>query len=384
MTRKVLFLSRYASLRGAIEEILTSLSAELPATGFEAEVYGRSLFGESPGFADGTRRYRTPLPRPGWFANRGGLRDLIRTCAQRHIDIVHAHGTYRAGYAARLIKRAVGLPYVVTSHGDVHVASARMRKRSFRNVCRSVLRDADAVTHLAPFMAEYSYELCDVSDKSVVIPNGVDFGWWDKPVGAAGEGFVFALGRLMEYKGFSVLIEAMRILADQDVKLSLVLAGQGEFEPNLRAQAGRLGLEVCQDVSDLPAARPGAVCFPGFVAGQAKRAMFDRCLLVAFPSQPNAPESFGVVQIEAMAAGKALVASDIPATRAILTHGKNAELAPPADARLWAQAIRRVACDDDLRLRYEQANRVEAKRYDWPVIAAQYANVYRRILGDGD
>lgn len=380
-TKKVLFLSRYASLRGAIEEIMTSLAAALPALGVEVEIYGRKLPAGRPGFADGAEKVRTPLPRPGRWGKGKSLRPMVRACEEGGVDLIHAHGTYRAGYAARLLSRATGLPYMVTSHGDVHVSSGRMGRRGFRKVCRAVLSDARAVTHLTAFMAEYTYDLCDVADKSTIIPNGIDYAWWDRPGPEATEDFVFALGRLMEYKGFGVLIEAMKILSERGAGLKLVIGGTGPFEAALRRQAAGLGLAVCDRVEGLSDRPAGSVCFPGFVAGEEKRALFQRCRLMAFPSQPGAPESFGVVQIEAMAAGKALVAADIPATRAILTHGRNAVLVPPDDAGQWAAAIGRVAGDEALRRDYGRANRIEAKHYDWPAIAARYAEVYRNVLG---
>lgn len=107
------------------------------------------------------------------------------------------------------------------------------------------------------------------------------------------------------------------------------------------------------------------------------------CRFGVFPSQDKTPESFGIVQIEAMAAGKALVVGDIPATGDLVTPGKNAEVVPAADRQRWAEAMEKLLTDQAVRQAYESANILEAQKYDWSRIADCYAEVYRRAAAGG-
>jgi phosphatidylinositol alpha-mannosyltransferase len=120
------------------------------------------------------------------------------------------------------------------------------------------------------------------------------------------------------------------------------------------------------------------VIFTGYVDGPGKHDLFRRAALVAFPSQKG--EGFGLVLIEAMAARKAIVASDFAGTRAIVKDGVNGLLVDPPDADAWAAAIRKLLQDNELRENIERKNFQRAEQYDWPVIAEKFAEIYRRVL----
>ena len=95
-------------------------------------------------------------------------------------------------------------------------------------------------------------------------------------------------------------------------------------------------------------------------------------------------DAFAFVQLEAMASGKAIIASDIPELREVLAAGRNAEIVPLGDTEKWADAIEKLVSDDKTRQRYEQANLVDAEQYNWPAIAKRYAEVYQRVLSGRD
>lgn len=374
---KVLFITKHDVARYGLAEVLSALTASLAHHGVEAVTYSSHESARAGMLPDGRRCLHGPLPKPGRWSARTDARKLAATARDIGAEVLHCHGLHHAGFAGMMVKRLTGLPLVVTSHGDI-TRDKRRRNPLFRWRCGRVLKAADAVTHLGDAMMGYAMEMANVRAKSTIIPNGVDTRWW-RGTGAPVAGrYVLAVGRLDPQKGFDVLIRAMKLLADRGVDIGLVIAGEGDAGGALRAEATGIGLRVAEGLGAVPTAGRGAVCFAGFVQGDDKRNLAAGATLISFSSQHGevAPP---LAVLEAMAAGKAIVGSDIPAARSILVPGQNAELVAAGDPAAWADAIARVAGNDGLRTAYEQQNRRLIEQYDWTSIAARYAEVYRAL-----
>jgi phosphatidylinositol alpha-mannosyltransferase len=94
-------------------------------------------------------------------------------------------------------------------------------------------------------------------------------------------------------------------------------------------------------------------------------------------------ESFGIVLVEAMAAGTAVVASDLDAFRRVLVDGEAGRLAAVEDCDALAEGLIAVLEDDALRAGYVEAAKVAVRRYDWSVVADQIMRVYETVAGAG-
>jgi phosphatidylinositol alpha-mannosyltransferase len=94
-------------------------------------------------------------------------------------------------------------------------------------------------------------------------------------------------------------------------------------------------------------------------------------------------ESFGIVLVEAMAAGTAVVASDLDAFRRVLEDGTAGRLVPVDDAGALAAALIDVLSDDKARKRYVEAAARAVRRYDWSVVAHEILRVYETVAGTG-
>jgi len=374
---KVLFITKHDVARYGLAEVLSALTAALARLGVEAVTYSSHESANTGMLPDGRRCIHGPLPKPGRWSARADARKLAATARDIGADVLHCHGLHHAGFAGMTAKRLTGLPLVVTSHGDI-TRDTRRRNPIFRWRCGRVLRAADAVTHLGDAMMGYAMQMADVRTKSMVIPNGVNAAWWRSAPSVIPGSYLLAVGRLDPQKGFDVLIRAMKKLAEDGVNLGLVIAGEGGAGEALRAEAKSLALTVVEGLASVPQVGKGVVCFTGFVQGDDKRNLAAGAKLMSFSSQHGevAPP---LAILEALAAGKALVASDIPAARSVLVHGEHAELVEPADPLAWASAITRLLTNDELRNRCEHNNRKLIEQYDWDTIAARYAEVYRHV-----
>jgi phosphatidylinositol alpha-mannosyltransferase len=191
---------------------------------------------------------------------------------------------------------------------------------------------------------------------AVLIPNGVHVDrfataeplpGWPRPAGSLG--FV---GRVDEpRKGLAVLFEAFAVLARSHPDLQLLVAGPGEVR------------EV-----------PAGVTMLGQVSEQVKAQVFRSVDVFVAPNTGG--ESFGIILLEAMAAGTPIVASDIDAFRRVLRDGAAGALATVSDPASLAHACAALLDSPARRSRLTDVGRATVARYDWSVVAAEVVHVY--------
>jgi phosphatidylinositol alpha-mannosyltransferase len=170
---------------------------------------------------------------------------------------------------------------------------------------------------------------------------------------------VLFLGRMERRKGPEVLIQAFTRLRDLDVRL--IIAGEGPEYRHCRALTRSLGVETE---------------FMGRVSEEVKRQLFRSVDAYCAPALGG--ESFGIVLIEAMAAGCPVICSDLPGFRAVAEEA--ARLVPPDDAGSLADALREVLCDEDLSLQMRGSSVRIAQAFDWESLAGNVEAIYRNAL----
>lgn len=152
-----------------------------------------------------------------------------------------------------------------------------------------------------------------------------------------GRRIIFALGRMVHYKGFDHLVAAVPALPDDTV---IVIGGSGPMLPQLRASVAAKGLA-------------NKVLLTGRISNEEIDAYFDAADLFCLPSDSRA-EAFGVVLLEAMRAAKPIVASDIPGSGVpwVNVHGTTGLNVPVGDSDALGAAICRILGDRDLARQY--------------------------------
>jgi phosphatidylinositol alpha-mannosyltransferase len=207
---------------------------------------------------------------------------------------------------------------------------------------------------------------------AVVIPNGVAVDKFTNVAPLPGYprrgGTIGFIGRYDEpRKGMDVLVDALGRLIGERPELRLVVAGRGEAEDFL---------------SDLPPAVAQRIDLLGQVSDVDKARMLRSVDVYCAPN--TGQESFGVILLEAMAAGTAIVASDLEAFRRVLDGGAAGALFPAGDARALAQVLAATLDDPAGRARLVAAGERAVAPYDWKIVAQEILRVYElAIAGAG-
>jgi phosphatidyl-myo-inositol alpha-mannosyltransferase len=204
-----------------------------------------------------------------------------------------------------------------------------------------------------------------------VIPNGIDFARFNTPCPpleqlADDRPTVLFVGRLEKRKGLRFLLRAWPSVLERHPRARLVVVGKGRPLEGYRRFAARQGWS------------PTDVVFAGYVATEDLPRYYQRCDVFCAPN--TGQESFGIVLLEAMAAGAPIVASNIPGYRDVVTHGEQGLLVEAQDPEAIASAIGQVLDSADLRESMRLAGQAKARLYDWPRVAAQVLDYYRDVL----
>jgi glycosyltransferase involved in cell wall biosynthesis len=298
---------------------------------------------------------------------------LAREIAHARADVVHLHTPNPLAelvVLGHLRRRRARL--VVTWHSDV--VRQRWLGRLHRPLGRRLLARADAVCVATPRHVDASALLPAVAGKCHVCPFGVDAAALRADAAAVhalrrrhggGRPLVLGVGRLVYYKGFEVLLDA---LAGLDA--ALVLVGDGPRRAALEARAAALGVTR-------------RVHFAGEVPDT--RSYFAAADVFVLPST-HPSETFGIVQLEAMASGTPVVSTRLgTGVEWVNVDGTTGLVVPPGDAPALRGAIARLLDDPALRARLGAGGRrrVESE-FTTHRAAESVLAVYRRVLGDAD
>ncbi|MGF7236098.1 MAG: glycosyltransferase family 4 protein [Frankia sp.] len=205
---------------------------------------------------------------------------------------------------------------------------------------------------------------------AVLIPNGVSVGTFagaialpDYPPSGATVGF---LGRTDEpRKGLDVLLGALPALVERVPRARLLVAGPGDVD-EIRDQ--------------VPPGLTDRVELLGRLSAADKPRFFRSCDLYCAPN--TGQESFGIVLLEAMAAGTPVVASDIDAFRRVLDDGRSGRLFSVSDEDALTDALADLLTDPAARATLAEAGGRTAAGYDWPAVARRVVGVYEMVAGE--
>ncbi len=300
---------------------------------------------------------------------------LARASAGADILAVHAPFPLADLSLALAPKRRRGR-LIVHWHADI--VRQKALEPLYKPLLRRTLAAADAIIVSHDSVARSSSHLGAFGHKIVAVPFGLDPQPWTAlteadrreiaALRADPRPLFVSIGRLVGYKGFDVLIDAAREMAADGVRARFVICGVGVEEGQLRAQIARHGLDGC-------------ITLRGFASQAELRQLLHGARALVMPSVSIA-ETFGLVQVEAMFSGAAIINTRLPtAVGWVARDGKEALTVPPRDAHALAAALSRLAADPALASRLGAAGR---RRADALFSASAFhrgiAAVYRAVL----
>lgn len=291
------------------------------------------------------------------------VRRLIRKEDIR-FDLIHAHFTWPSAAIAVRLKGEYHVPVIATLHedsgwlaeeiagNDPRITGAWENADALIRVNKSdvpVLQKFSAAVYAIPNGFAPEYKPLDMSEcrKTLNLPT-------DKKI-------LFAFGDLLERKGFQYLIEAMKLISDPKKNIRCYISGKGRYKTNLNNLVEKLNLKDTVIILDQ------------YIPTEKMPIWINSADLFVFPSLR---ESFGIVQIEALACGKPVIAAQNTGSIEVITSENVGILCEPGNAASLADAINRgLECSWDTAkiLAY-------AQHYRWDIIAEDLVRVYGTVL----
>lgn len=300
-------------------------------------------------------------------ARRG--RSLVK---ERSFDIINTHFVVPTGPLGAYLARQAGVPNVLTVHGgdlyDPSKKSSPHRHAVLRSVIRSLLKRADVVVGQSRNTIEnvHRYYLPDLACEQIPLgierPSGPHRGRAELGFGDD-DRLLVTVGRLVARKGLPKLLETVAAMSDDRIKL--VVIGDGPLKGDLERQAADLGIG-------------GQVRFTGFVDEQDKVDLLNAADLYVSTSQH---EGFGLVFLEAMAAGLPVVCYDFGGQSDFLRDGETGSLIALNDELAFRAACERWLADPAGRCDAGRRNREIVESFYIDTCAARYEALFEGLLG---
>lgn len=374
---KIALVSPYDfSYPGGVTEHLTALAAGLRQRGHDVRILAAysGYHDQQISGVNIVTRHVTTYPIAGTVA-RVGISPLSyfrikKILGANAFDIIHLQEPLTPSITWLVLLIARMLPQTVTI-GTFHAyherpnwlyAHGRLVFSQLFKLLDNRIVVSEAARTFAEQMFPGAYKL---------IPNGVDlkrFGKRRQPPRANVDGWlnILFVGRLDERKGFRWLLESFIALKPDYPKLSLTVVGPYDHKISAPYQK----LVEASDVTDID--------FVGYVSPERLPDFYHRADIFCAPSIGF--ESFGIILLEAMAAGLPIIATDIAGYRSVMTHNQEGFLIPPRQSRTLTQKLRQLIDDADLRYRLGQCGQLTARSYSWDNIIDQIVDLYRQTI----
>ena len=349
---------------GGVQVHVRQLAAELRTRGHRTTILAP---GSRPSEDAGVRIVGRPVrvPYRGTVApisfSPGAWRRIRSAMRSFDPDLIHAHEPLTPS-TSMLAVLAAEAPVVATFHASLD----RSRLMELAGpALRQVSGRIDAAVAVSDAAASFVRRVVRVPLE--IVPNGVDVRAFSDP-GRPVEGLpagpkILWVNRLDPQKGFEIMLRAFEQIASEVGEVHLLVAGDGRDRVLLRSLPGDLRSRIL---------RLGTVAHEALPRYHAAADVFV--------SPATGQESFGIVLLEAMAAGVPVVASDIEGYREVVRDGIDGLLVPPNDPNALAAEIRRVLSEPELAVALKAAGRSRAQAFSWQAVAPRLEAVYDRVL----
>ncbi len=287
---------------------------------------------------------------------------------EKPFDIVHAHMLPRDGHAGMLVAKALGVPFALTVHGtDIFHYFIPGKAPWPRN--QMIAREADALMAVSSLLMSRVEPYRGEGKISRIVPNGVDLSLVPDETRNTPRA-VISVGTLKARKCMDRTLEAFARLAGEYPDATLTIVGIGEMEQQLRNRIAELGLEKRVTLT-------GGLPHEEVIARMAQSDLFVL---------PSWGEGYGIVYIEAMAAGCIAVGAKNEGIEDTITDGENGFLVPAGDIDETERVMRAVFQSREAYDMLRRKGQRDAKELTWArnaeTVEAIYLEAIRRRMGD--
>jgi phosphatidylinositol alpha-mannosyltransferase len=362
---------------GGVAEVVINLRAGLIAKGHEVKIITprpASYHSKTP---DGyillgtSRKFSGGLATDGSLTFRVDSDDIRSVLEEEKFDVINFHEPW-APILARQMLQISDTAHVGTFHANlIDSAAAKSIVKLFTYYGRNISEKLDYVTAVSPAPAKLLLEK-DPERKYVksicYIPNGINVEQYRaKPETSVKHPklkTILYVGRLEGRKGIKYLLRAYNELIKTHSDIQLLLAGSGPDEQKLREYVKEF---------EIP-----RVTFLGFVSEEEKINQLHRADVFCSPATRG--ESFGIVLLEAMAAGCPVVAGDNVGYVSVMKETGAISLVNPKDSVDFARRLEIMLFNDDIRQLWQTWAKTYVEQYDYPKVVDQYEAAYEEAI----
>jgi glycosyltransferase involved in cell wall biosynthesis len=294
-------------------------------------------------------------------------------------DIIHSQWLIPQGLSGAICSRIFSIPHVSTIHSSEITFIQRYQVAQW--IARFIIKNTDTLTSVSTHRLDELFQVDGISSEKpriqkMVVPNGVDENFFfyhrtnlEKELIKEVFTLLF-VGRLIDIKGIQYLILAIPLINRRFPNIKLLIIGSGSQKEKLIRKVAELGLD--RNISFIGQIQPNKL--PGYYAAAD---------IVVFPSITDDygfTEGLPVVVLEALAAGRPIVASRIPGVCEIIEDGINGLLVDEKSPEQIADAVIRLIDDKTLYNQIRQQAQKSAEKYNWKHVSKQYLDLYTSMI----
>lgn len=357
---------------GGVQECVLALQKELTVRGHTVKIitptppgqpkkHGRNLI-----FVGSAAEIKSPFHTTAQISASANPEELHLMLDNEQFDVLHFHEPWVPLLSRQLLYRSKTIN-IATFHAKLpETAMARTIEKVITPYTKSVLKYLHSLTAVSDSAAEYVRNLS--STPVTIIPNGINIGLYrqyinQEPSYSKRKKVILYVGRLEKRKGVKYLLKAYALLAKKYSHASLIIAGDGPDRQKLEELAKNWKLKN--------------VKFLGFVSEKQKLNLFKKADVFSSPALYG--ESFGIVLLEAMATGTALVVGNNSGYSGVLKDRGALSLINPKDSVQFARKLELLLTDEALQQLWRSWAHEYVQQFDYSLIVSQYEQLYEKL-----
>jgi phosphatidylinositol alpha-mannosyltransferase len=357
---------------GGVVNHIRALDAEFTRRGHDVRIIAPAS--EPVNDADGRFiRIGTPVPVPvsgsiGRISLSLHLAPRIKeTLKKEKFDIIHLHEPFCPMLCSAMLRFSHSV-----NVGTFHAAEGRPGYDWGKPITSYLLKRRNRKLHgrIAVSKVAEAFASRHVAGDFIIIPNGVSLKRFNPDVLPLHKYRddklnILFVGRIEARKGLKYLIRAFARLKEDNPQVRLLIVG-----PGVRLRHKYEATIAEQGIKD--------IVFVGPVTNEELPQYYATADIFCAPAIGR--ESFGMILLEAMASGRAVIASNIDGYNSVITNSQDGLLVPPRDDIALARALQKLVSDASLRQQLAARGVVTACRFDWSINASQVLNYYEQVL----